>query len=374
MQIFKFCRLVKNKPAVFLLMAVFLIAAVRLNHITKTALVNRTGQTFEKGIVTEVLQDNIQEDGIRIGEQTVSVLMTSGVRKGTEVTMKSSAGYLFGAVCSPGMHIIVMQSVAGTSTVSSVYARDRGSVLLIFAALYLFLLCAVGRGKGVRAAAGLLFTFACIVYLMIPLIYLGISPVISAVLICTVTTAATFYMLGGICRKTEVATAGTVAGVVMSGITAAVFAAVSGIGGWNVSNIESLQTLWEVCGVRVGGLLFAGILISSLGAVMDVAMSISSAMEEICKQNPAVTRKELFAAGMRIGSDMMGTDSNTLILAFAGSEISVLILNYAYDLPLLQILNSNNIGIAVMQGLSGSFGIVLCVPLTVLIASVAYRP
>ena len=70
---------------------------------------------------------------------------------------------------------------------------------------------------------------------------------------------------------------------------------------------------------------------------------------------------------------MMGTDANTLILAFAGSSVSMLILDYAYDLPMRQIINSNNIGIAVMQGLSGSFGVVLCVPVTVLLAGWIYR-
>ena len=69
----------------------------------------------------------------------------------------------------------------------------------------------------------------------------------------------------------------------------------------------------------------------------------------------------------------MGTDSNTLILAFAGSGISMLVLDYAYALPYLQMINSNNIGIAVMQGLSGSFGIILSLPVTVALASVCYR-
>ena len=86
-------------------------------------------------------------------------------------------------------------------------------------------------------------------------------------------------------------------------------------------------------------------------------------------QQPALTRPQLFQAGMHVGRDMMGTDSNTLILAFAGSSVSMLVLNYAYDLPYQQIINSNNIGIAVMEGLSGSFGIVLAVPATVLLAT-----
>ena len=91
------------------------------------------------------------------------------------------------------------------------------------------------------------------------------------------------------------------------------------------------------------------------------------------KQNPELTRKELFKAGIQVGRDMMGTDSNTLILAFAGSSVSTLLLDYAYDLPYRQIINSNNIGISIMQGLAGSFGIVLCVPLTVLFATFFYK-
>lgn len=149
-------------------------------------------------------------------------------------------------------------------------------------------------------------------------------------------------------KKTCAATLGTLAGVVLAGISAWCFSKASGISGYNVSDIETLMTLWNTNRIQVGGLLFSGLLISCLGAVMDVAMSISSAIDEIYKQNSSLTKKELFKAGMRVGRDMMGTDSNTLILAFAGSSVSTLLLDYAYDLPYQQIINSNNIGIAII--------------------------
>lgn len=190
--------------------------------------------------------------------------------------------------------------------------------------------------------------------------------------VCIITTVVTLWLIGGPTRKTVVATGGTVAGVIISGLAATLFSMASGISGYNVSDIESLLTLWNVSGIQVGGLLFSGLLISSLGAVMDVAMSIASSIAEVRAQNPSLTRKELFWAGMHIGRDMMGTDSNTLILAFAGGSVSMLLLDYAYDLPYLQIINSNNIGIAIMQGLSGSFGIVLSVPVTVALAVLLY--
>ena len=352
---------------------ILILAAYRLNTMKKTELVTRTGNTYEKGVVQKVLQDNLQADGTRSGEQVVTVKMTTGVRKGEVIQMTSASGFLFGTACTPGLHVIVVQSVSGDSTVSSVYSRDRGGVILLFGLLYLVALIAVGGRQGLKASVGLIITFFIIIFIWIPLIYLRVSPIRSAVVICALTTILTFWCIGGISRKTITATLGTVSGVVIAGIFAEIFSLATGISGWNVSNIETLLTIWESNRIKVGGLLFAGILISALGAEMDVAMSISSSMQEVCRQNPGISRWELFCAGMRVGRDMMGTDSNTLLLAFVGTEVSQLVLNFAYDLPTAQVLNSNNIGIAVMQGLSGSFGIVLSVPITVLIASWIFR-
>ncbi|MDB7861866.1 YibE/F family protein [Intestinimonas butyriciproducens] len=354
------------------LLALLVVVTIFINQVERVPLVVREGQTFEKGIVTEILQDNLQPDGSRTGEQVVMVHMTTGVRAGQEMRTTSSSGYLFGAGCTVGMKVVVLQSVAGESIITTVYAQDRGGVIYLFAALYLLVLCLVGGKQGIKGALGLVFTFLCILFVYLPLVYRGFSPFWVAVLVCVVTTVVTLYLIGGPTKKTLVAAGGTIAGVIIAGVAATLFSMASGISGWNVSDIESLLTLWNVADIQVGGLLFSGLLISSLGAVMDVAMSIGSAIGEIHAQNPAISSRDLFRAGIHVGRDMMGTDSNTLILAFAGGSVSMLLLDYAYDLPYLQIINSNNIGIAIMQGLSGSFGIVLAVPITVLLAVAAY--
>lgn len=374
----RFTGLLSRKKAVryliyLLLVCVFAVFVFKLNQVEKTELVVRTGQTFEKGKVTEILQDNLDSNGTRVGEQKVRVKMLTGVRKGEELDVTSSSGYLFGAACTVGMKVIVMQSVAGETTIASIYSQDREWVIYIFALLYLLALCIIGGKQGIKGCLGLTFTFFCVIFVYLPLVYLGYSPFWSAVFICFLTTLVTMYLIGGPTKKTCAATLGTLAGVVLAGISAWCFSKASGISGYNVSDIETLMTLWNTNRIQVGGLLFSGLLISCLGAVMDVAMSISSAIDEIYKQNSSLTRKELFKAGMRVGRDMMGTDSNTLILAFAGSSVSTLLLDYAYDLPYQQIINSNNIGIAIMQGLAGSFGIVLSVPLTVLICTILFH-
>jgi len=374
----KFTGLLTRKKAVryliyILFVCVFAVFVIKLNQVEKTELVVRTGQTFEKAKVVKILQDNLEENGTRVGEQKVRVHMLTGVRKGEELDITSSSGYLFGAACKPGMKVIVMQSVAGDSTVASVYTQDRESVIYIFALIYLLALCMIGGKQGIKGCLGLVFTFFCVIFVYLPLVYLKYSPFWTAVFVCFITTLVTMYLIGGPTRKTCAATLGTLAGVVLAGISAWCFSKASGISGYNVSDIETLMTLWNTNRIQVGGLLFSGLLISCLGAVMDVAMSISSAIDEIYKQNSSLTRTELFKAGLRVGRDMMGTDSNTLILAFAGSSVSTLLLDYAYDLPYQQIINSNNIGIAIMQGLAGSFGIVLSVPFTVLICTVLFH-
>lgn len=356
----------------FLVLAIFAVFLWKLNSGEKIQLVSRVGNSFEKAEVTEILQDNLQYDGTRVGQQLIKVRLLTGEKKGEEIETTSASGYLFGAACTEGMRVIVMQSVAGDSVILSVYAQDREYVIYAFAALYLLALCLVGGKQGAKGALGLSFTVLCILFVYLPMIYQGYSLFWTAVFICIITTLVTMYLIGGPTKKTAVAVLGTTAGVIIAGISATLFSYASGISGWNVSDIESLLTLWETREIHVGGLLFAGLLISSLGATMDVAMSIGSAISEIYKQNPSISRKELFWAGMHVGRDMMGTDSNTLILAFVGSSTSMLLLDYAYDLPYQQIINSNNIGIAIMQGLSGSLGIVLCVPATVVLAVFLY--
>lgn len=374
----KFTGLLTRKKAVryliyILFVCVFAVFVIKLNQVEKTELVFRTGQTFEKAKVVKILQDNLEENGTRVGEQKVRVRMLTGVRKGEELDITSSSGYLFGAACKPGMKVIVMQSVAGDSTVASVYTQDREGVIYIFALIYLLVLCLIGGKQGIKGCLGLVFTFFCVIFVYLPLVYLKYSPFWTAVFVCFITTLVTMYLIGGPTQKTCAATLGTLVGVILAGVSAWCFSKASGISGYNVSDIETLMTLWNTNRVQVGGLLFSGLLISCLGAVMDVAMSISSAIDEIYRQNLSLSRKELFKAGLRVGRDMMGTDSNTLILAFAGSSVSTLLLDYSYNLPYQQIINSNNIGIAIMQGLAGSFGIVLSVPFTVLICTILFH-
>ena len=201
------------------------------------------------------------------------------------------------------------------------------------------------------------------------MLYLGYSPFLSAVIVTILTTLVTMYFIGGFSKKTLCSIIGTVGGVVIAGLFASLFGKLGHITGYNVEDIETLLYIGQNSKLQIGGLLFSGILIASLGAVMDVAMSISTTIEELHYHNPYMTKKALFKSGIKIGGDMMGTMSNTLILAFTGGSLSTLMIFYAYDIPFLQMMNSYEIGIEIMQGIAGSLGVILTVPLVSMIAA-----
>jgi uncharacterized membrane protein len=183
------------------------------------------------------------------------------------------------------------------------------------------------------------------------------------------TTIVTMCMVDGITKKSVAAMLGTVIGVVFSGAFALIFGQVTSITGYNVSDIEALNYVGQNTKIKIGELLFAGIIISALGAVMDVGMSIASTIQEIYETDKTLSMKRLFVSGINVGRDMMGTMTNTLIFAYVGGAMTTLVINYAYDLSYRQLANSYVIGIEIMQGLSGSLGVVLTVPITALIAS-----
>ena len=137
----------------------------------------------------------------------------------------------------------------------------------------------------------------------------------------------------------------------------------------NVDDVENLIYIGEMTNIRIGELMFAGILISALGAVMDVAMSVASSINEIHDKSPHLSRRELWQSGINVGKDMMGTMSNTLILAFAGGSINTFIYIYSYNYNYYQVLNMYSIGIEIIQGVSGTLGVILTVPLVSWITS-----
>lgn len=346
----------------------FLAILVKCNQFKKTELISTKGQNYEKAVVTKITRDNRAEDGKRYGTQEVKVKIKSGTLKGKVVTAVNPDGSLFGAECKVGTKVIVIVNQSGKNVSATVYSQDRTMAIYGFVLIFAAVVCAIGGKKGVQAIASLVFAFVCIIYLMFPLIYQGYSAIWLAVIVSVLTTIITLGLLGGFTSKTVSAIIGTTCGVAIAAIAAILFGKAAGITGYNVSDIETLNFVGQNTQIKIGQLLFAGIIISALGAVMDVGMSIASTIQEIHETDPTLSKERLFLSGIHVGRDMMGTMTNTLIFAYVGGSMTTLITNYAYNLPYQQLANSYVMGIEIMQGLSGSLGVVLTVPITAFVA------
>lgn len=330
---------------------------------------------FAVAEVTDILADNAAPDnwteGRRIGEQHIEVEICSGQYKGAVLETVNYLNAYYNVDCELGTRIIVRLDLDdnGEPYVVSIPNYNRGPVIVGLIVVFALLLVIIGGRKGAMALVGLVYTVACIWFLLIPMILRGASPVPATILIVALTTAASLILLTGFSRKTLCATLGCVAGVTAAGLFASIADAVSPLNGFNMSEAEELVLRAYDSELHISGLLISGILIASLGAVMDVAMSISSACHEIRERNPGLPRRELLRSGMNIGRDAMGTMANTLILAFAGASLNILILFQVYNYPLIQIINTDAILIELIRGLAGSIGIILTVPLVSLLSA-----
>ena len=359
----------KRHLIILLITVLFAVFLIQYNQIDRVGLYDTEGKTFEKARVVDIVEDNETESGNKIGNQIVSLELLTGDYKGNTVEAVSSSSYLYGAHCEVGMRVIAEVNESDDSLYVTVFSQDRTWILYAIVFLFLVTLCIIGGRQGFNSAIALVFTFVCIVFLFLPMIYRGISPVLAAAAVAVLTTFVTMYLIGGLSSKSITSMIGTVAGVGISAVLAVVFGKIAGISGYNVSDIEQLEYVGQMTNVRIGELLYAGILISALGAVMDVAMSVASTISEIHFRNPQLSRKELFTSGIRVGKDMMGTMSNTLILAFTGSSINTLVFMYVYGYGIVQITNMYSIGIEIIQGIASTMGVILTVPIVSVISA-----
>ena len=325
--------------------------------------------------VTAVLSDNAQEDfenaeGRRVGDQELEIQILSGDHKDEIMTVTNYMSALFNVDVQQGDRIIVrIMTDENGSYYASVFNYDRGIVLGGFLLIFFILLGALGGKKGLGALAGLLLTLGCIWFILIPCLLRGVPAIPVTIAVSAVAAAAGLIFLNGYSKKTFCAVCGCVGGVLVSGIAAAVAGTLSPMNGFNMQEAENLILYGADQGLKVSGLLVCGVLISALGAVMDVALGIASSVWEMKEQNPDASVGSLFRSGMQIGKDAMGTMANTLILAFAGSSLNMLILVQTYNIPFLQLINTDSIALEVVQSVAGSIGILLTVPLVALISA-----
>ena len=330
---------------------------------------------FEKATVNEIVKEDIEIDELienaPVGMQELSVTVKSGRYKGENMTAFNYFGAYYGVPVEVGDGVTLTIKTHQDGEISAtVYEFNRIPILGVIIAVFFIVVVIIGGTVGLKSLVGLVFTLLCLFSILIPVILKGYQPIPATFIICAYIALVCFTILGGVHRKTISAFLGTVSGALFAMIFGMIAQHFAKIDGLRLEDAEPLIQLKYNGGVvYIRGLLVASIIICALGAVMDVAMSISSALEEVHAANPSFDRKQLFRSGMNIGRDLVGTMTNTLILAFLGGEFTLMIFLYARDLTFYHMFSTAFISLETISGISSSIGMVLAIPLTAFISS-----
>ncbi len=360
-----------------LLAAALLFAGFRL-WLREPAAEPLTGGDFveyEKARVEQILSDNsIQDeasDGGWRGEQMLTARVLTGRYAGETLLCYNYIGPLYGVPVSEGDQVVLTVSTwSGGEHRATVFEYNRIPALLTLLGLFVLITVLVGGKTGLRSLVGLAVTVAVLFGVLLPLLMRGAPTILSTFLCCAYVAAVAFLLLGGLQRKTVCAALGTIAGTALAMLFGLMAQSLCRVSGLRISDVEPLLQLRQT-GTPIGlrGLLVAGVIVSSLGAVMDVAMSIASALDEVHAANPALGFRDLLRSGMNIGRDMVGTMTNTLILAFLGSGFTLILYLYSLGLSRYQLFSSAYVAIEVISSLSSSIGMILAIPITTVISS-----
>jgi len=328
------------------------------------------------GKVLEVTQPKINKEllkhaGIVTEHQVVKVKVLEGQLANKEfiVPHELTDNPAYNIIVTPGQEVL-LAVVPGSNGKLEVSIADyhRAPVLYALLAAFLIAFLAFGGKKGVKSLIGLVATVLLIGGILLPLSLQGYNPLITAVGICFLAGTTSILMIGGLSKKSLSAIIGTVGGVIIAGLSAQWVIDYAPLNGLSSEEAQILRGSVLVQQMPFyAGLLAAGMLIGALGVIMDVAISIASSVAEVSKTDTKLTTKQLFESGMNVGRDIMGTMTNTLILAYAGSALPLLLL--ATQMPTIKLLNLDLFATEVASALSGSLGLTFTIPLTAFAAA-----
>ncbi len=308
--------------------------------------------------------------------QDLKVRITDKRMKGTVLSIQYCLSYyadniMIADPVNVGDYVYVYANLEDGEMVGEPYIAyvDKQNPILWLMAIYALAIILIGGMKGFKALVSLVITILAIFLFMIPQIFQGTNALLVTIITSIFVTMVSLFLISGFHKKTWAAIIGTISGIVVAAVFAIGFGSAMKLSG--VSEESYMLTTADVdVKFDFKGIMFSGILIGALGACMDVGMSLASAMEELKKESPDISRTRLWKAGMNIGKDMMGTMTNTLILAYVGSSTCCILLFMGFHFEMFEIINQEKIAEEIVRALAGSLGLICTIPLTALVSSI----
>ncbi len=276
-------------------------------------------------------------------------------------------------------NVVYIGITKATSTTASeyisIYDIDNSNSIILLIIITIIAIIIIGRLKGLASLGALIVTMMLLFFVLIPLTLKGYAPLPLAVLISIVSIIITLPIIAGLRLKTLGAILGAAGGIVFSSLLAIATSWIIHLSGI-IKN--DMLTVFYASDIKIDlkSLVLSGMIIAALGAIMDVCISIASATNEIFQANPKIDEKKAFKSVLNLGTDILGSMVNTLILAYVGSSLSLILLiamKLQPDMPFWMILNYNPILSEIVKSIIGSLGMFISIPLTALISVKLYK-
>lgn len=360
------------------LLAVTLIVVYLVNRDRpRFTITDSTGTEYETARVLSIEEDNSVVDdsteNVKKGSQDLKLELLTGRYKGDICFVTNYFSALYNVDVKKGDTVCVRIDTTDVGLYQvSIYNYNRIPLIIGLIVLFALALIVIGGKQGAKAFLGLLYTVVCIFFILVPLVLKGGNSTFITCVITILTSAVCFLLIGGVQKKTVSAAIGCACGVLLAALLGALASMLGGVSTFQMDEAEALLLVRSTFGLKLRGLFISGIVIAAMGAVMDIAMSIASALEEVHRLNPERTWKQLFASGMKIGRDAMGTMANTLVLAYVGSSLNMIILIYSYGVSLTQLLNTDFVAIEMIRAIAGSIGIICTVPCVSIVSAILF--
>ena len=308
--------------------------------------------------------------------QHLKIEILDGSHKGETMTIRHTIERIM-----PGYYIfkagdkLLIRATEDNGKIETVKIQEkvRDTQVYLIVGLFVALLLIIGGIKGLKTLVSLVIAVAMIFFGYIPLIIKGVNPILASLGISIPVVIITLIIISGKNIKTFVAIIGTSLGVIISGILAFIFGNFAHLTGLADDSSISLAYIPQFRNLDYKGILFGTILIGAIGAIMDVAISIASALYEINDLDKNISKKNMIISGMNIGKDMMGSMSNTLILAYVGTTLHLIILFIVYRIRFTEIINLDSIATEIIRAMAGSIGLIITIPVTVVIGTAIYK-
>lgn len=339
---------------------------------TVTNPIDETSQTVE-GRVTQVIEIRVVEIGPGQTQpvQRLLVELLDGPARGRQVEVEHGLMSLTQeqSLYQAGDTVLVMLATRPDgSQLAMITGYMRARELALLAGVFMVFTILVSGWKGVRALIGLAISFVVVLGFVLPQILAGRDPVVVSVIGSFVLLAVTLYLTQGWTLKTHAALFGIFLSLIVAGVLITVATDLTRLTGYGSEDASMLQASGSAVNLR--GLLLAGMMIGALGVLDDVIVGQASAVTELHIANPRLNWRELYRRAMNVGHDHIAATVNTLVLAYVGAALPLLLLFHVYPEPWTHTLNRDLIAEEIVRSLAGSLSLIAAVPITTFIASV----